>query len=142
MVWYGLIKYGTVCYGLVTEHIRVYFSLHSCKIFFPSSKSTIRYRMMCCVLKYFTPWQQLLNFSPTNMAWKARYLAEETQMSAVDLRSVLRRCPSLFAYSVERNLVGVSDFVIFSPVFMFQVLYLFSFYYYSSKTRSYARSKT
>lgn len=48
---------------------------------------------------------QLFNFSLENMTWKARWLEEELLLDHVEVKKVFVRCPSVLAYSAERNLV-------------------------------------
>lgn len=54
---------------------------------------------------------QLFNFGLDNMAWKARWLEQELALDTYQVKRVLTRCPSVFAYSAERNLVR-------NPVFL------------------------
>eukprot|EP00903_Cladosiphon_okamuranus_P022210 g20425.t1 len=57
-------------------------------------------------------YPQLFNFSLENMAWKARWLEEELLLDPYQVRRVLTRCPSVFAYSAERNLVPTLEFFV------------------------------
>ncbi|CBJ33384.1 conserved unknown protein [Ectocarpus siliculosus] len=55
-------------------------------------------------------YPQLFNFSLKNMAWKARWLEEELLLDHIEVKKVFVRCPSVLAYSAERNLVPTLEF--------------------------------
>ncbi|CAN0112004.1 unnamed protein product, partial [Scytosiphon promiscuus] len=55
-------------------------------------------------------YPQLFNFSLENMKWKARWLEQELMLDPPQVKRVLSRCPSVFAYSAERNLVPTLEF--------------------------------
>ncbi|CAM9955428.1 unnamed protein product, partial [Ectocarpus fasciculatus] len=55
-------------------------------------------------------YPQLFNFSLENMTWKARWLEEELLLDHIEVKKVFVRCPSVLAYSAERNLVPTLEF--------------------------------
>lgn len=62
-----------------------------------------------CLLTHFYLFRfarQLFNSSLENMTWKARWLQEELAMNHYQMKRALTRCPCVFHYSAEQNLVS------------------------------------